>query len=606
VPISGRSCWRAALLGPALGLANPSLPPPAQAAHSAPVPPRLERLDDAPASPGPTRTAPGARPEIGSFTHVQVNVAGVGINILGDAANEPSIAVDPRNPNHMAIGWRQFDTVTSNFREAGRAWTVDGGHTWTFAGVLTNGVFRSDPVLTSDADGVFYYSSLESSAGVLTTDIFVSTDGGVGWFGPHYSYGGDKQWITVDRTTNPSRGTVYQAWSTAAGCCGTSVFNRSFDGGLGWSVPVQMTQSPRWGTMQVGAAGELYLVGVGTDGRIKLARSVSAKEPAFMPFFEQVVTVPLGGGVRAGDGFTGPNPAGLLGQLWVGYDDSGGPRAGWLYVVGSVDPPGTDPMDVMFSRSTDGGLTWSPAQRLNDDPSGAWQWFGTMSVAPNGRIDVVWNDTRNSGLENVSELFYVSSSDGGATWSPNQPVSPPWDSWLGWPQQDKIGDYYHMVSDRVGASLAWAATFNGEQDVWFLRIGDRDCNNNGIGDSEDIASGTSNDWNHTGIPDECEGFPVSVAAGAPSFRLLQNTPNPFNPTTRIAFELPAGAGRARLQIFDVAGRPVRALPVATTAGTGAAVWDGRDADGRAVASGVYVCRLTAGSQAATRRMLLVR
>jgi hypothetical protein len=56
----------------------------------------------------------------------------------------------------------------------------------------------------------------------------------------------------------------------------------------------------------------------------------------------------------------------------------------------------------------------------------------------------------------------------------------------------------------VGADLAFAATFNGEHDVYYLRIGDHDCNQNGIGDALDISSGASNDVNANGIPDECE------------------------------------------------------------------------------------------------------
>jgi hypothetical protein len=163
-------------------------------------------------------------------------------------------------------------------------------------------------------------------------------------------------------------------------------------------------------------------------------------------------------------------------------------------------------MDVMFARSADGGQTWSPPIRVNDDPAGtnAWQWFGTMSVAPDGRIDAIWNDTRSSGQANIGELYYSCSTDGGVTWSENIPLSPSFDSHVGWPQQDKLGDYYHMISDVVGANLAWAATFNGEEDIYFLRIGDFDCNGNGIGDSEDLANGTSNDLNGNGIPDECD------------------------------------------------------------------------------------------------------
>jgi hypothetical protein len=133
-----------------------------------------------------------------------------------------------------------------------------------------------------------------------------------------------------------------------------------------------------------------------------------------------------------------------------------------------------------------------------------WQWFGTMSVAPSGRIHAVWNDTSNGGQSNISELFYAFSDDGGRTWSQNVAVSPPFDSTIGWPNQDKIGDYYDMKTDLLGADVAWAATFNGEQDVYYLRLGDYDCNGNGTGDSEDIAEGESEDVNGNDIPDECE------------------------------------------------------------------------------------------------------
>src|SRR2546427_8312797 len=52
------------------------------------------------------------------------------------------------------------------------------------------------------------------------------------------------------------------------------------------------------------------------------------------------------------------------------------------------------------------------SRRVNDDPGNhAYQWFGTMSVAPNGRIDAVWNDTRGSGDKTKSALFYSYSND---------------------------------------------------------------------------------------------------------------------------------------------------------------------------------------------------
>ena len=65
----------------------------------------------------------------GVFISYQVNVDASGQNIVGDAANECSISVDPTNPSKMAIGWRQFDSVLSNFRQGGWGYTTDGGVT---------------------------------------------------------------------------------------------------------------------------------------------------------------------------------------------------------------------------------------------------------------------------------------------------------------------------------------------------------------------------------------------------------------------------------------------------------------------------------------------
>ena len=228
-------------------------------------------------------------------------------------------------------------------------------------------------------------------------------------------------------------------------------------------------------------------------------RSSNAPSAREAPFFELVAPIDLGGPTSI---FGAPNPSGLMGQAWIAVDRNPGPLQGNVYVLGSVNPPGGDRLDVMFIRSTDRGLTWSEPLRIHDDPIGAWQWFGTMSVAPNGRIDAVWNDTRSDLLGRISELYYAYSADGGLSWSQGLPVSPSFDSWIGWPNQAKLGDYYHMVSDKVAGNLAYAATFNGEQDVYFLRVGD--CNANERHDADDIAVGSSADCNRNGIADECE------------------------------------------------------------------------------------------------------
>ena len=100
---------------------------------------------------------------------------------------------------------------------------------------------------------------------------------------------------------------------------------------------------------------------------------------------------------------------------------------------------------------------------------------------------------------------------------------------------------------------------------------------------------------------------VTPGAGRAGYALHPAWPNPFNPATTIAFDVPA-ATAVRLTVHDVAGRLVRTLAAdgIVAAGRHQVVWDGRDDAGRAVAAGVYLCRLEAADYAATRGLPLVK
>jgi hypothetical protein len=90
------------------------------------------------------------------------------------------------------------------------------------------------------------------------------------------------------------------------------------------------------------------------------------------------------------------------------------------------------------------------------------------------------------------------------------------------------------------------------------------------------------------------------------FQMMAPHPNPFNPTTTIGFALPQ-TENVRLTIFDISGRLVRVLfDESRPAGTYEVQWNGMDDSGRRVASGVYVCRMEAGSYRGTKRMTLLK
>ena len=435
----------------------------------------LEKYNNPPAPPRKVETSPRMVSQFGVFTSYQANVDANGNNILGDAANEPSISVDPTDGNKMVIAWRQFDSIQSDFRQAGWGYTIDGGIHWTFPGVLENGIFRSDPVTQCDESGKFFYLSLESTQqqSFFCDDVWASTDGGQTWTQGGPGHGGDKEWFTIDKNVGGmGHGFQYQFW-TEFFACDFGGFNRSTDSGTTWQSPISLPNFTDTGTLDVDTNGNLF---VGGGSPFHCLRSSNAQNPGVTPTFDQNTTVNLGGSLIQG----GINGIGLCGQTFLTVDRSGGQTNNNVYMLASVLPSGQNTTEVMFARSTDGGLTFSSPVRINDDANhqSKWHWLGTLSVAPNGRIDVVWYDTRNAANNIDSQLFYSYSTDGGVTWAANIPVSTSFNPQAGFPNNQKIGDYITIVSDNTGGDVAYAATYNvnpnavggHEQDVYYVRV----------------------------------------------------------------------------------------------------------------------------------------
>ena len=199
-------------------------------------------------------------------------------------------------------------------------------------------------------------------------------------------------------------------------------------------------------------------------------------------------------------------------------------------------------------RSDDGGAAWTELE-IGWPDEGATHYFDYLAVDLNGRAFV------------ASHLGIFASTDRGISWSPVHAGLPP-------------VEVNQLLVDPQGRGKIYAATSGG---IFVLEL------------SEPAVAEAAT---------EC-----AIPPAEPS--LAQNFPNPFNPTTTIAYVLPT-AGTVRLQIYDIGGQLVRRLLAERRpSGLHQVVWDGRDDAGATVATGAYLCELRTGTFRSAIKMILI-
>src|SRR4051794_3395269 len=225
---------------------------------------------------------------------------------------------------------------------------------------------KGDPVLAVDSTTGRVYMATPGFVSGSIVQVFRSDDNGV-TFGapvnatPGYEGSGalqTKPWITVDNFSGPGQGNVYLAWHTVGSAPLGIYFNRSMDGGTTWTPPLGVLLAPG-GQAPFPVVGKDHSVSVfyWENNAIKLRKSTDFG----FSFGPEVLVQSL-----AGMGFNGD--LGLNG----GFSTDSFPRAavnpvsGELYVVyNDVGMNVGDKADIFFTRSTNGGATWSPKVRVD-------------------------------------------------------------------------------------------------------------------------------------------------------------------------------------------------------------------------------------------------
>lgn len=297
------------------------------------------------------------------------------INISRDTfpQNEPSVKINAKYPNQVVAAWRDFRTgVNPAIRRIGYSYSTNGGINWSVSSLvpIVNPSYdkASDPVVVSDTAGNFYIATVSIfNSNRLDLMVYKSTDGGVSFPVAYFAQGGnphleDKEWMVCDLSRNsPYLNTLYISWTRFFnGNLPHIMVTKSTNGGINWSVPVQLTTTindVQGSCPAVGPNGELHVVWgeyTASENIIKYCKSTNGGTNFSTPInITQGLTPNL------------PISTSNLSIPSIGCDISGGPRNGWIYTV-LCDSRNGDP-DIFLTRSTNGGNNWSTPVRVNDD-----------------------------------------------------------------------------------------------------------------------------------------------------------------------------------------------------------------------------------------------
>jgi len=437
--------------------------------------------------PGPSEGADvGARP---------VPPPNIPVTTGGNDNNEPTIAINPLDPDNMVAGSNDYNTPDGD-SWPGYYTTHDGGSTWTenlipgYPGDSGNSALSGfkgggDPVLMSDSQGNFYYAGIAFKRSVnplnpigfginlgVANCVFVarSSDGGdnfdqvvVVWAAlQNLVRFNDKEWIAVD----PINGNVYMVWAVFVGLMVSRLmFSRSTDGGASWSTPLIISEFTS-GEMSIQGAAvvvdrdsniHVTWINFGTEN-VRYARSTDQGQSFSDPMdISSVTPIP-----RYLDNGNYRTPC----MTMLAVDNSVHNTSGSLYVTWADLREGD--ADIFLASSSDNGATWGEGLRVNNDTigNGKDQFFPAVSVSDEGWAHVTFYDRRNDTANTMLEYWWAISFDGGRTFPVNTPLS---DTFFNGDHSregdnDFIGDYTGVVTFNSTLASVWCDTREGSED----------------------------------------------------------------------------------------------------------------------------------------------
>ena len=327
---------------------------------------------------------------------------------LGPGA-ETAIAINPVDPDKVIAG-------SNGGGGQEMFYSADGGQTWSSAGLLPNSC--CDPTIGWSPDGTRAYTVTLGAA----NDVYLSTNNGQSWTLLDVVGSGfvDKEYLHVDgHATSPHKDNLYITWHLN----GSMRFSRSTDMGVTWSS--QATLSSGAAQEGIGSditsdrAGNVYYIWPTFDGGNTWMRKSTDGGATFEPTRLVVDTV---------GSYDFPIPAmdDRLAFMYVSTDTdlTSGPYADTVYVaytdntVPDSNVAANNHARIQVAYSRDGGDTWTvTTPHETADQNTVDRFHPWLKVAPDGKVWVVFYDTRNDPGREMVDFYYSVSDDGAQTWS---------------------------------------------------------------------------------------------------------------------------------------------------------------------------------------------
>jgi hypothetical protein len=419
--------------------------------------------------------------------------------LLARGRSEPALAVDPVNAQRVVVAANPdyFGVVPDEPRNGTFA-SFDGGATWQTSQVPTYSNFSeiADPSVAIAPGRTTYYAFMGESpaycgeTGLAAMLVSRSNDGGRSYGLPaaaDVSGLDDKPFMAAGSVNGHD--TLFLAFNRFYAAYRQIVFTRSLDGGHTFDAPRVLGQSAGFDFGAVPLAGP--------DNRLYVVWAHYVKHSYYAPLVASIMMrASSDGGATFGPPITVASFTGLPQLLVPGairlftlptaaIDARGALYVAWIRARAIPHPrfAGQMQADLMLSRTSDGGHTWTRPVVLNDVPAGD-RFMPALGASGDGDVQVAFYDRRSDGIKFA--LYGVAAHDNGASLTiwPNQRISAtlssPYVLHYIVPGSTCVaggrfmGDYIDAATGNDGAfNVAWADTALGhanETDLWFARV----------------------------------------------------------------------------------------------------------------------------------------